>query len=158
MAMRPEFMGATFMTFISSNNASPRGRETKVRARAPGLATVSGLSGRAQRHDADAKAQDEHGKAAAAAGLAPGGEDYWRNSYSREPYYQPGRTFDDYAPAYRVGQERRARARVAVDFDTAEKDLQHDWESQRGSSRLTWEQARLAMRAAWDRVDLDLSA
>src|SRR6478735_981259 len=33
---------------------------------------------------------------------------YWQDSYEREPYYQSGMTFDDYAPAYRLGGESRS--------------------------------------------------
>ena len=34
-----------------------------------------------------------------------------------------------------------------------EADLQRDWESVKGKSRLTWEQARAATRNAWHRVE-----
>ena len=30
-------------------------------------------------------------------------EAYWRASYTREPYYRDGHTYDDYAPAYGLG-------------------------------------------------------
>src|SRR5258706_7976730 len=28
---------------------------------------------------------------------------FWEENHAREPYYQPGYTYDDYAPAYRTG-------------------------------------------------------
>ena len=36
-------------------------------------------------------------------------EQHWRSNFDREPYYQRGMTFDDYAPAYRIGGEARGR-------------------------------------------------
>lgn len=77
-------------------------------------------------------------------------EAYWRDNYSREPYYETGRTFDDYAPAYRLGLE--GRTGYEGNFDDLENRLASDWDSKRESSTLTWPQARAASRAAWDRV------
>jgi hypothetical protein len=47
---------------------------------------------------------------------------YWKDSYEREPYYQSGMTFDDYAPAYRLGGESRSRF-ADQSFDDVEEDL-----------------------------------
>lgn len=77
-------------------------------------------------------------------------EAYWRDNYSREPYYETGRTFDDYAPAYRLGLQ--GRTGYEGSFDDVENRLASDWDSKRESSILTWPQARAASRAAWDRV------
>lgn len=123
----------------------------------PGLATVSGLVSTAGQDDPDAQAGGQHGNAAAAAGGSPALEAYWRNSYTQEPYYEPGHTFDDYAPAYQVAWSTRVRAREVLDFEAAEQELRREWEAKRRGSRLTWEQAQVVMRAAWDRVDLDLT-
>ena len=49
------------------------------------------------------------GKAAGEAVNPTAEEAYWRENYSREPYYEQGRTFDDYAPAYRLGLTGRTR-------------------------------------------------
>ena len=64
------------------------------------------------------------GKAAAEAVNPTAEEAHWRENYMREPYYQQGRSFDDYAPAYRLGVtgrtqyrglgHRRAATRVGV--------------------------------------------
>ena len=43
------------------------------------------------------------GKAAAEAVNPTAEEAHWRENYNREPYYEQGRSFDDYAPAYRLG-------------------------------------------------------
>jgi uncharacterized protein (TIGR02284 family) len=76
-------------------------------------------------------------------------EDHWRENYEREPYYEAGRSFDDYAPAYRLGMTGRTRYE---EWETAEPQLRSEWESSRGDSALDWERARPASRAAWDHV------
>lgn len=78
-------------------------------------------------------------------------EAYWRDNYHRESYYEAGRSFDDYAPAYRLGLY--GRTEYDGTFDATESDLATHWESRKQGSTLSWPQARLASRAAWDRVD-----
>jgi uncharacterized protein (TIGR02284 family) len=91
------------------------------------------------------------GKAAGEAVNPTAEEAYWRDNYSKEPYYEQGRTFDEYAPAYRLGMTGRT---VSDDsWDSAEPRLASEWESTRGGSSLSWPQARHASRAAWSRVD-----
>lgn len=98
-------------------------------------AVVGGLAGRA-----------------VAEGVNPTDEEaHWRERYTQEPYYQPGRSFDDYGPAYRYGVE--SRNQYPEDWDTAASRLESGWGSARGSSSLDWEQARPASRAAWERAD-----
>ena len=77
-------------------------------------------------------------------------EAYWRESYTREPYYEAGRSFDDYAPAYAYGWG--ATTTYPGPFEEVEPALARDWDSRRGNSSLDWQQARPATRAAWDRV------
>lgn len=77
-------------------------------------------------------------------------EAYWRESYTREPYYEAGRSYDDYGPAYAYGWG--APATYPGAFDEIEPALARDWEGRRGGSSLDWQQARPATRAAWDRV------
>jgi uncharacterized protein (TIGR02284 family) len=90
------------------------------------------------------------GKAAAEAVNPTAEEAYWRDNYLTEPYYEKGRAFDEYAPAYRLGVTGRTRY---DDWDLAEPTLASEWESSRGGSSLAWPQARDASRAAWNRVD-----
>ncbi|WP_338051043.1 MULTISPECIES: ferritin-like domain-containing protein [Ramlibacter] len=90
------------------------------------------------------------GKAAAEAINPTAEEAHWRETYTREPYYEPGRSFDDYGPAYRHGVT--ARLREDTDWEAAEPRLASEWENQRAGSGLTWEQARPASRAAWERI------
>jgi len=91
------------------------------------------------------------GGKAVAEGVNPTQEDaYWRESHTREPYYDAGRSYDDYRPAYELGWTGRSQG---SDFDTAETRFASEWEQRRGASGLSWEQARPATRAAWDRAD-----
>lgn len=83
-------------------------------------------------------------------------EAWWRNNYTREPYYEAGRNYNDYGPAYELGWNHRALHQD--NFDHAESRLATDWETQRRGSTLSWSQARAATRAAWDRVDGKLRA
>ena len=94
------------------------------------------------------------GKAAGEAVNPTAEEAYWRDNYSREPYYEQGRTFDEYAPAYRLGMASRTRS--ADNWDAAEARLASEWESSRAGSSLSWPQAKHASRAAWSRVDSTL--
>jgi hypothetical protein len=79
-------------------------------------------------------------------------ETYWRGAYEREPYYEKGLTYDDYAPAYRLGWESRNRFKDRR-FEDVETDLARDYASRRGASKLEWDRAKHASRAAWDRVE-----
>lgn len=100
-------------------------------------AIVGGLAGHAAAEAIDPKAEEEH----------------WRENYEREPYYEQGRSYDDYAPAYRLGVTGRTRYDT---WDTAEPQLRDEWQRERGTSGLDWDQAQPASRAAWDRVDESL--
>ena len=92
------------------------------------------------------------GGKAAAEGVNPTMDDaYWRENYSKEAYYDAGRSYDDYAPAYEMGWSGRASR--GVDFDVAEPALASEWEGRRGASSLEWAQARPATEAAWNRAD-----
>ena len=90
------------------------------------------------------------GKAAGEAVNPTAEEAYWRDNYTKEPYYESGRSFDDYAPAYRMGMTSRTRY---GDWSTAEPKLKSEWETHRGASSLDWTKAQPASRAAWDRLD-----
>ena len=72
----------------------------------------------------------------------------FERTYCSEPYYSSGRTWNDYAPAYRYGL-RGYGLHGGQRFDEIEDELAHEWEYVRGQSRLTWPEARPAMRAAW---------
>ena len=90
------------------------------------------------------------GKAVAESVNPTAEEAYWRDNYTREPYYETGRNYDDYAPAYRLGLQ--GRTGYQGNFDEVESRLESDWSSNKERSTLSWPQARAASRAAWDRV------
>lgn len=62
-------------------------------------------------HDGIAGAQDagvsestERSRAGLAPGTYPADEIlYWKETYSAEPYYEQGRLYEDYSPAYELG-------------------------------------------------------
>ena len=99
-------------------------------------AIAGGLAGKAVAEHFDPTAEDA----------------YWRENFEREPYYQKGFSYNDYAPAYRAGYEGRLR-HTGKRFDDVHTDLAKDYESRRGSSKLGWEHGKHAARAAWDRVE-----
>ena len=83
--------------------------------------------------------------------LYPGAEaDYWRRSYTDEPYFDGARSFDDYGPAYELGWT--GYNIYGGEFDTADRVLANDWAIQKGISTLSWNEARPACRAAWQRA------
>lgn len=92
------------------------------------------------------------GKAAGEAANPTEEDIYWRSRFSAEPYYEKGRLYDDYAPAYRTGYEARTE-QDGLSFEQSEADLQARYLRYRGTSKLDWAQARPATRAAWDRAD-----
>jgi hypothetical protein len=98
-------------------------------------AVIGGLAGKAVAESIDPTAEEAH----------------WRDNYHREPYYEQGRSFDDYAPAYRLGLT--GRARYQGDWQGAEPKLASEWDEARGTSSLSWQQAQPASRAAWERID-----
>ena len=77
--------------------------------------------------------------------------DHWRERYADESYVEPGRSYDDYAPAYELGWSSRSTR--ADSFDAMEPALASEWATRRGTSELEWPQARPATRAAWERAD-----
>lgn len=87
----------------------------------------------------------------AAEGLNPTAEEaYWHDAYKSEPYYQAGYAFDEYAPAYRLGFN--ARARYSGEWDDVEPHFASDWSTANVGSTLAWPEARHATRAAWTRA------
>lgn len=83
--------------------------------------------------------------------INPTSEDaYWQREFTKQPYYRPELSYDDYSPAYRVGYTGPLRRNGS--FAALEDQLQQDWKRVKGRSRLTWQEAREATRAAWNRV------
>jgi ElaB/YqjD/DUF883 family membrane-anchored ribosome-binding protein len=102
------------------------------------------------RYSADAPAAT--GSGVADADVIPYADDaYWQAKYRDEPYYSSSRSYDDYAPAYRLAHQRRSHS--GGSYDASEGQLASEWESAKGVSRLTWLEARQATRAAWNRLE-----
>jgi hypothetical protein len=78
-------------------------------------------------------------------------ETYWKENYSSRPYAKSGSSYDDYAPAYRLGYERYPDYH-GRSFDEVEPELRRHWDAGRGSTRLTWDEAKHATRDAFERT------
>lgn len=91
------------------------------------------------------------GKAAGEAVNPTAEEAFWKENYSKEPYYESGRSFDDYGPAYRLGVS--GRERYQDPWTSVEPRLASEWESTRGNSTLNWDRAKHASQAAYTRAD-----
>jgi len=76
---------------------------------------------------------------------------YWRENYSSRPYADSGKTYDEYAPAYRYGAQSYEKY-PDRQFDEVEPDLRRDWAQARGQSSLEWDHARHPARDAWHRL------
>jgi hypothetical protein len=74
---------------------------------------------------------------------------YWRSNLNRQPFYFDGLSYDDYAPALRLGH---TRFREDTLFEDVQCRLGSEWEEIKGKSRLAWFEARHATRAAWERA------
>ena len=81
--------------------------------------------------------------------------DQFMSTYQGASYYKPGRTWDDYEPAYVYGQERRKALRGRR-WDDVEQDLEIGWEQARARSRLAWAEAKDAVREGWHKLELAL--
>jgi len=78
--------------------------------------------------------------------------DYWKEKYLAAPYYQAGRPWADYQPAYDLGYSAYTSHR-GKDFDDIEAELQADWDATRGNSKLAWVDARGAVHDGWSYVE-----
>lgn len=77
--------------------------------------------------------------------------EYYRRTFSDAPYFSSGRTWSDYAPAYRYAMEQvEALGVEPASFDVIEARLQAGWEHARDGSRLSWPEARGAVRHVFE--------
>ena len=77
---------------------------------------------------------------------------HFESSFRDQPYYATGRDWSDYQPAYQYGYDTYSAYR-GQRFDDVEDQLQRDWDSTRGSSRLAWGEARNAVRDGWHHIE-----
>jgi len=81
-------------------------------------------------------------------------DDY--RSHWDENYSSLGGNYDDYAPAYRYGNEMRRDAKYRDrDWSDVEKSLRSDWDT-RHPGESTWEKFKAAIRHGWDRITPDM--
>jgi len=74
----------------------------------------------------------------------------WQSNYASQ-----GGSYDDYAPAYRYGNEARGKYQ-GRNWDDVESDLRSDWDTRYGSSGAsTWEKFKAAVRHGWDKITPD---
>lgn len=81
-------------------------------------------------------------------------EEHYLRTFRDAPYYSSGRSWMDYAPAYRYGFERYA-GQPGRHFEDIETQLEADWETGRATSRLAWAEARGPIRDIWRRLEQD---
>lgn len=79
-------------------------------------------------------------------------QEYWKNQYDKEGYYEAGETYDQYDPAFRTGYQGRQRYPDKT-YDEAEGELKKDYERTSGETRLGWDKAKHAIKAAWHRIE-----
>ncbi|UBF26319.1 glycine zipper family protein [Kovacikia minuta CCNUW1] len=81
-------------------------------------------------------------------------DDYWRQNYNTQPYYERNMTYDRYQPAYQTGYEGYVHYQnQGKTYDEVEPELQRNYERNYGSSGLGWDKAKHAVRDAWYRLD-----
>lgn len=81
--------------------------------------------------------------------LADDGDAYWREQHGRQPY-GAARGYDDYAAAYRYGEEARRR-HPGRPWEDVEAELSAGWPEASGNSGMDWASASPAVRAAMER-------
>lgn len=97
---------------------------------------------------AQASRRDSGGSATQRADTGSFDEERYRSSYRDASYYSTGRSWRDYAPAYRYGHAARA-AHPGQRFEDVEAELAANWDTLKSDSRLLWVEARGAVHDAW---------
>lgn len=92
------------------------------------------------------------GKQAAEAFNPTAEEQFWRETYVREPYYVKGRAYEYYAPGFRAGWNGRVRHDAST-FTEAEPRLMSEYDRSKSELDPDWSEMRPAAHAAWNRVD-----
>ena len=77
-------------------------------------------------------------------------EAYWREAHSKQPYAATGKSFEDYAAAYRSGYEAVDPNAETQVFETVKPHIRQRYEQTRAS--LAWTDAEAAAQAAWERA------
>ena len=78
--------------------------------------------------------------------------DHFKTSYNSAPYYVADRDWNDYEPAYKLGYDSFDKYRGRT-YGEAETELERDWDSLKGKSRLGWNEAKGAVRDGWHHIE-----
>ena len=79
---------------------------------------------------------------------------YWKEIYTKRPYYREGKTFSYYEPAYRYGVEAALRPDYrGRDWKALEADLARGWTNASATNREPWNDLRDATHDAWSRAN-----
>ncbi|WP_457097050.1 glycine zipper domain-containing protein [Lysobacter sp. P5_B9] len=78
--------------------------------------------------------------------------EHFRKDYVSAPYYISGSEWRDYEPAYKYGYDTYGQYQGRK-FDDVESELQRNWDTTRGNSRLAWNDARQAVRDGWHYIE-----
>jgi hypothetical protein len=84
-------------------------------------------------------------------------DDAWRADWDSN-YSSLGGSYDDYAPAYKYGNEMRKSDQYKNrDWSDIESDLKSNWESRNTGGPSTWEKMKAAVRHGWDKITPDMN-
>jgi hypothetical protein len=90
------------------------------------------------------------------AGMSGTYDDDYRNDWNSN-YASLGGSYDDYAPAYRFGNEMRRNEKYRNrDWSDIEQSLRSDWET-RNPGVSTWDKFKAAVRRGWDKITPDVN-
>jgi hypothetical protein len=85
--------------------------------------------------------------------------EYWRAHHPSRPYVEPGRTFDEYAPAYQTGYEAFSRhGNTGKTFDEIEPELQSEYGRTHEKAGLAWDQVKPAAQDAYRKLHEERAA
>jgi len=79
-------------------------------------------------------------------------DSHFRESYSATPYYSDRYNWNDYQPAYQYGYNRYGEYK-GQRFEDVEPQLERDWDSARGQSKMAWSDAKGAVRDGWHYIE-----
>ena len=77
---------------------------------------------------------------------------HFQNNYQQAKYYNTGRTWDDYEPAYKYSYDQYQK-NDGRKFEDVENDLERGWETTKANSRLAWNEAKEAVRDGWHHIE-----
>ena len=79
---------------------------------------------------------------------------YWKEMYTKRPYYLAGKVFANYEPAYRYGMACAVNTDYrGRDWKSIEGDVERGWAQASGTNRDSWNAMRDATHDAWTRAN-----